>query len=151
MPTTSSRLAHVFQVGESKQLGSALSSSDKELLAADLSVTFEEPEQEFIPLMKSQVAVTDELTEKKRIEEAIGRFKNVISAGEKMQELLGKKLQSRTVTVDPRKDPTVRMAIRRMFGIDESTITYEMFKEALRLRSELILQGRMETYGITVD
>jgi len=151
MPTTSGRLAHVFQVGESKQLGTALNASDKDLLNADLSVTYEEPAQEFIPSAGSQKAITDETTEKKRIEEAIQRFNNVIKAGEKLQELLGKKLQERTVTVDPRKDPAVRMAIRRLFGIDSATITYEMFKEALKHRSNLILQGRIESYGVAVD
>lgn len=151
MPTTSDRLAHVFQVGTSKQLGSALSFSDQELLNADLSVAYEEPAQEIVPPVKSQVAITDDNTEQRRTEEGIERFMNVIKAGEKLQELIGKKLQSHTVTVDPRTDPSVRTAVRRMFGIDSSTITYEMFKEALRLRSQLIVQGRMESYGIAVD
>jgi hypothetical protein len=151
MAAGSSRLAHVFQVGDSKRLGTRLSLTDQELLSADLSVAYEEPEQEYVPPAKSQASVTDATTEKKRVEEAIQKFQNVLKAGEKLQELLGQRLQTYTVTVDPRSDPSVRTAIRRLFGVDSSTITYEMFKEALRLRSELIIQGRMESYGISIN
>jgi len=109
-------------------------------ITESLTVEREEPEQLWSNLESSEQAFFVE--EKERISLAIQKFKDFLDAAEQIKEVLEVRLQHRKVIVDPTKRPDVIESIRRLFGKNTNVITYEMFKEALELRSKLITERR---------
>ena len=141
----SSILGHQFYVLGGQIQSSELDQPDKDLLGNDLFIDREEPDQ--ITSVVSPEDVLPEVTEQQRVEKAIEKFDEWLIAADKMAQVLGNKLDNRQVKVDATKNPAVRAAIRRLFGVDSDTITYDMFKKALELRSDLEKQGRKKIYG----
>jgi hypothetical protein len=119
---------------------------DLDKLSESLEVEREEPEQLRVAPI-SRGASEEMPTEQQRIEDAISDLREWMVAAAEMQKVLGEKLKSRTVTVDPKVNPSVRDAIARLFGTESNTITYDMYKQALEWRSELLKEGRDKTYG----
>jgi hypothetical protein len=143
--STASSLGHEFAIPTPSKLIQTVQKNDQDKFVEDLAIEREEPEQiEMIPVAIEPIELP---TEKQRIDGAIEDLKEYLVAAEEMQRVLGEKLKNRRVTVDPKQNPAVRDAIRRLFGEDSNTITYNMYKEALRLRSELLTEGRNNTYG----
>ena len=127
-----------------------LPGSDLAKLQENLDVVREKPEQLIVAPDVSDAQIKPPLTEnlnQQKINALITRFQNFIGAAEELQDILGEQLKDYTVTVDPRLDPSVRDAIRRLFGQNSSTITYEMFRQVLRWRSQMLAEGRKKTYG----
>lgn len=142
---TISNIGHQFIVPTPTNTIKFLKKGDLDKLNEEVSIEYDEPEQlEVAPVVGKQES---QQTEQQRVETAINNMKEWILAAEEMQKVLGEKLKNRRVRVDPRTNPAVRDAIRRVFGIDSDTITYEMFKHALKLRSDMLQEGRIETYG----
>lgn len=139
---TNAILGHTFGVLPRRKRFDQLQDSDLKKLSESLGVIREEPGQ--LPFTKEIAGEQKEEAEvaKARIQENINKFKEIITACEQMKVLLKKKLENRTVKVDSVKNPAVRNAIRRTFGIDSDTITYAMFEKALEIRSELSKEGR---------
>jgi len=136
-------LGHAFRVGGSpaSPVG-GLGSGDRGRLGERLDIVREEPPQVDVRTAATETAPVEPVT-KTDVSEMVGKFKQFIVAAEAMKNLLFQRLAARTVTVDPKVDPGVRTAIRRLFGVNSSTITTDMFKEALKLRAELTAAGRV--------
>lgn len=127
-----------------------LSGADILKLQENLEVVRDKPEQLKVvpdPTLVQAKSADQEDGSVQQIDDLIKRFQNFIAAAEETQDMLGARLKDHTVTVDPRLTPQVRDAIRRLFGINSTTITYEMFRQVLRWRSEMLTQGRKKTYG----
>jgi hypothetical protein len=135
-------LGHTFGVLPRRKKFDNLQDSDLERLSEQLDVTREEPKQLSVEAKSAEEVKAEAKAAKARIQETIDKFGEVIKAGEQMKILLKKKLENRTVRVDPNKNPAVRDAIRRVFGINSDTITYDMFEKALEIRSKLSKEGR---------
>jgi len=115
-----------------------LSVSDQEILRADLVVERQEPPQVIIVREESAPETSTVMPAKIWVTETAEKFQDFIAAAEEMKKVLGRKIQNRRVTVPSSNNPMVRNAIRRLFGVDSETVTYEMFQEALRIRSEIV-------------
>lgn len=121
-------------------------STERETLLANTTVQYVEPAQVRTVIEPQVTELSTEISEKQRIEIAIENFQQFIKAAEEMQKVVGERLKNRTVRVDPKTNPDVREAIRRLFGINSDEITYDMFKKCLELRSALLAAGRKK-YG----
>lgn len=127
-----------------------IDNNDLQVLNEDLSLDWQEPEQMKVPVNQRDIILQQEQSNKARLDEAIKNFEELIKAIQYMQDIAIKaKLQDRTVRVPAKKNPTVRDAIRRMFGIDSEIVTYDMFKKCLELRSQLNDEQRRQTYGFS--
>ena len=146
IPDVVSVLGHKFTIPSITSLRQEIPQQDQLKLTEGLAITREEPEQLLVEPV-SRGAVEEKPTEQQRAEKSIGDMEEWLIAAAQMQKVLGEKLKNRTVTVDPKRNPAVREAIRRLFGEDSGTITYEMYKKALEWRTQLIEEGRNETYG----
>jgi hypothetical protein len=141
-----SSLGHQFTIPSPARTSRAVQDEDLSKLVEDLTVLREEPEQiEVEPV--SREPAEEVPTEQQRIEQTIVELQEWLVAAAQMQKVLGEKLKDRRVTVDPKLNPGVRDAIRRLFGVDSNTITYDMYKQALEMRTKLLEEGREETYG----
>jgi hypothetical protein len=141
-----STLGHTFSIPSPARLTQTVQPQDLDKLAEDLTVEREEPEQLLIEPISSE-PTEEQPTEQQRIESSINELQEWLIAAAQMQKVMSEKLKDRRVTVDPRRNPEIRHAIRRLFGVDSSTITYEMYKQALEWRSKLLEEGRNNTYG----
>ncbi len=126
--------------------GGKLEEQDKSTLYSTLIAEREEPDQVFIEPEKVS-AEKEPLTDQQWILESIDKWKKWLTAAKKLKETLGLKLKDRKVRVDPSVNPTVRDAIRRLFGIDSDTITYEMFQKCLEIRSKITQENRQSIFG----
>jgi len=130
-----------------RRIAGKINSADKELLSQHLTAEREKPETISRPRETKKEEPDKEVSPKERIDESKKKYENWIKAAEQMKVILADKLQNRKVKVDPAKDPSIRDAIRRVFGVDSDTITYEMFQKALEIRSDIISQERSKKYG----
>jgi hypothetical protein len=145
-PGGSSVLGHQFTVPLIGRIIDTIPDDDLAKLSEGLSVLREEPEQ--LPQEPISREPAEEVpTEQQRIENRVNELQEWLIAAAQMQKVLGEKLKDRRVTVDPKVNPAPRDAIRRLFGEDSSTITYEMYKKALEWRSKLLEEGRDSIYG----
>jgi len=143
---TITSIGHEFTLPPLPKISQTITSEDLSRLTEDLTIEREEPGQLLVsPIVTG--ATKEEQTEKQRVENAIENLQNWMLAAAEMQKVLGEKLKNRTVTIDSKTNPAVRDAIRRLFGTDSSTITYDMYKKALEWRSKLLEEGRNNTYG----
>ena len=139
-------LGHQFSVPPRPKVANRLSRGDASKLVEGLGVAREEPEQLKVSPIDIGESV-EEATDQQRIEDSIQKLQEWMVAAEQMQLVLGDRLKDRHIRIDSKKNPAVRDAIRRLFGVDSDTITYDMFKKALKWRSELLKEGRNKTYG----
>lgn len=115
-------------------------------LIEDLAVNREEPEQ--LRMAPISLGSSEEVpTQQQQTTEAVENLQEWLIAAAQMQIVLGEKLKNRQVKVNPKINPGVKDAIARLFGIDSSTVTYDMYKKALEWRSQLLKEGRNNTYG----
>jgi hypothetical protein len=127
-----------FKVTDQTRISKGLSEGDLGKLQEGLGIEREEPEQIDIrypelPEQEPEVAPEDQLAEQKT------KFEEWLKAAEEMKIALGEKLKDRTVKVDPETNPALRDSIRRVFNKDTTTITYDMFEQALNMRSAILL------------
>ncbi len=115
-------------------------------LTEDLAVNREEPEQLRVDPI-SRKSSEEVPTQQQRTEDAVNNLEEWLVAAAQMQMVLGEKLKNRRVTVDAKINPAVKDALGRLFGVDSSTVTYDMYKKALEWRSQLLKEGRNNTYG----
>ena len=146
--SVSNTQGHQFTVPPSTSIVKAQIVKQQDLndLTGDLAVLREEPEQlkvEPVSRKSSEEAPTNQ----QRTEDAISSLKEWLLAAAQMQIVLGEKLKNRRVTVSASLNPSVRDAIGRLFNIDSTTVTYDMYKKALEWRSQLLKEGRNTTYG----
>ncbi len=139
-----SSLGHEFTVPSITKLVGG--STDFNLFSENLNVLREEPEQLLVEPISREPA-EEVPSEQQRTEDMVIKLQEFILAAAQMQQVLGEKLKKRRITVDPKFNPAARDAIRRLFGEDSSTITYDMYKQALEWRSKLLEEGRNDTYG----
>lgn len=139
-------LGHQFNVLPRRKTMGSIPEGDLTKLSEELGVFREEPEQLQVEPVSREPA-EEQPTEQQRIEDAVNDLQEWLVAAAQMQKVLGEKLKDRRVTVDPKRNPAVRDAVRRLFGEDSSTVTYEMYKQALEWRSKLLEEGRNNTYG----
>jgi len=142
--TTSDLVGHTFSVPPAPSIIGRLPEEDRERLYEEELPEPQEERQIFVEQAEQQEEVA--ISAKQQLEDTIQNLKDFIGAAEEMQMVLADKLKNRRVRVDPRKNPAVREAIRRLFGVDSDTITYDMFKQALELRSKIAEEGRKKTY-----
>jgi len=143
-----SGLGYRFNVPPPRRTASGVSANDRQRFAENLAVERDEPSQLLVVPEPRETAEADEITTKKeQLSAAIAKFEDFLGAAEQMQKLLGEKLKNRQVRIDPKKNPALREAIRRVFGIDSDTVTYDMFKQALEMRSKMVQEGREVSFG----
>lgn len=142
---TDSNIGHKFQINTQSDKSKKLKTEDLVKLNENTTVIREEPKQKDIVREKSE-SQAEEQDGQERIRQTIEKFQNFLQAADDMKELLGEKLKDYTVTVPVNEAPEVRDAIRRLFGQNSNTITYEMFERCLQWRSEVINKQRRETY-----
>jgi hypothetical protein len=143
---TTDVVGHYFTVLPRIRMSEEVQQQDLDKFTEDLAIEREEPEQlKVVPVSDAQAS--EKVTEQAMVEDAITNLQEWLVAAAQMQTILGEKLKDRRVTVDPKRNPAVRDAIRRLFGEDSNTITYDMYKKALEWRSEVLKEGRNETYG----
>jgi len=125
-----------------------LEGTDLDILNEDLDLKWQEPEQITVPMVKKEQNTTEPpIDPKVRIEQKIKDFEEYIKAADYMQDVvLKERLKNRVVRVPTKKDPSIREAIRRLFGVDSDQITYDMFKKCLEIRSQLAAEQRRTTY-----
>jgi hypothetical protein len=146
LPGIGAPLGHQFTVPPRTRTIDLIPENDLAKLSEELGVLREEPEQlQVEPVLRGPAE--EQPTEQQRIEDAVNNLQEWLVAAAQMQKVLGEKLKNRRITIDPKRNPAVRDAIRRLFGEDSSTITYDMYKQALEWRSKLLEEGRNNTYG----
>jgi hypothetical protein len=147
MPITKSKTGYKFKVRAGSP--TKVVSADTTGLIDDLAISYEEPKQVSAPpTIKSQAQVEAEAVDpKQRIEDAKKKFEELIAAQKATQTLLDKKLETYAVNVDPARNPTVRDAIRRIFGADTSIVSNEMYRKSRDLLTQLRTEQRKASYG----
>jgi hypothetical protein len=120
-----------------------VSDSDKKKLFESLNVERSEPEQIEVP-KESDASRDSQIKDSniKRLQQGKQNMEKWMTAAKAMQKVLAIKLKDRVIRVDPAINPSLREAIRNTFGINSDTVTYEMFQQALELRSAAAREGR---------
>jgi hypothetical protein len=140
------RVGHSFRVAIPLPPITPVTDADADKLAESLEVTRKEPDQLDVPVV-IEPEEEEEVAPEDRLRETKEKFEKWIKAAEQMQTVLGEKLKNRKVKVPVSKDLSVRDAIARLFGVDSDTVTYDMFKYCLELRSKILEEQRRKNYG----
>ena len=145
--STSSSLGYQFSTYPPSPVFDVLSYKDTEVLADTVTVNPDvlEPTDNLV-ISTPKVSTVPETTGKQRITDTIDKLNNFLAAAKEMQVVLDGKLQDYVVKVDVNKNPHVRDAIRRLFGIDSNVITYDMFKKVLEMRSQYLQEQRDKSF-----
>jgi hypothetical protein len=135
---------HSFRVPRRSRKVSGLESSDVETINNDITIIPEEPEAsvQYIPGTADQ---QEEITPEAKLEQRIDKFQKWLEAAKEIEVVLDKRLKSRAVKAKP-NDIQLRQAIRRTFNVDSDVVTFEMFKEALKIRSQILEAERKKEY-----
>ena len=143
----SSVLGYQFSTYPSSPVFDVLSYKDTEVLTDTVTVNPDilEPTDNLV-ISTPKVSTAPETTEKQRITDTVEKLNNFLAAAKEMQVVLDEKLQDYVVKVDVNKNPHVRDAIRRLFGVDSNVITYDMFKKALEMRSQYLKEQRDQSF-----
>lgn len=120
---------------------------DLDKLSETLDIHYQEPKQLKIVTPAGNAEVSEEVSSEDKLRETKEKFEKWIKAAEQMKDIIGKKLKNRQVQVPVSKDLSVRDAIGRIFNIDSDTVTYDMFKYCLELRSQILEEQRKANYG----
>lgn len=138
-------LTHRFRVQLPVRPTTAVKDTDRDKLGENLTVQRTEPDQLEVPVVvKHEI---EEIVPEDRLRETKEKFEKWVDAAQQMQSIIGEKLKDRKVQIPVSKDLAVRDAIARLFGVESDTVTYDMFKYCLELRSKILEDQRRKNYG----
>lgn len=105
-----------------------ISKKDKKALSAFDDTHYDAPDS-------VEVDPSLQVEEEKEIagdaEHYIRQYDNIIEATDNLTKILDSKSRGYTFTFDPKENPALTSAIRKVFGIDTNEITYEMYKDVI--------------------
>ena len=110
-----------------------ISKKDKKILSEHSDIAYDSPDViEVEPKLKEEekevVATVDHYVEK---------YKSIIAVTEKMITVIDDKCSGYTYKFDSTERPDLASAVRKVFGITTSEITYDMYKQILEEQANL--------------
>lgn len=121
-----------------------ISKKDKKSLAAFDDTHYDAPDSVEVD---PNLQIEEEEEVAGDVEYYIRQYDSIIDATDNMTKILDSKSQGYTFTFDPKKNPALASAIRKVFGIDANEITYEMYKEVIDEQTELYERMGDEMFG----
>lgn len=81
------------------------------------------------------------------VEHYIRQYNSIIEATDNLIKVFDSKCQGYTFTFDPKANPGLASAVRKVFGIDSNEITYEMYKQVIDEQTEMYQEMGDEIFG----
>lgn len=106
-----------------------ISKKDKKILSASDSIGYEAPEAADADT-KYDVA-SKEVEAESNIGHYLAQYKKIVETSDQVAEILDERCNGYMFKFDPTKMPALAQAIRKVFGLDTSEITYGMYKQVL--------------------